>query len=115
MCVLHAVAGELCSPLNPIVRHPGGAFLPDTAPRHVLRGTVLYQAYNNTYGVKSISEAQYNAMVAETPTCISMINKCQEDTTECPAAQAECNNAQMGYVVYRAYSARTEDWLGYGV
>jgi len=53
-------------------------------------------AYNNTYGVKSISAAQYAAMVAETPKCISMINACQQDTSECPAAQAECNNAQMG-------------------
>eukprot|EP00729_Bicosta_minor_P014982 gene14982-10299_t len=53
-------------------------------------------AYNNTYGVKSISEAQYKGMVAETPKCISMINKCQENTLECPAAQSECNNAQMG-------------------
>jgi cathepsin A (carboxypeptidase C) len=53
-------------------------------------------AYNNTYGVASISKAQYSSMVAETPKCIAMINKCQTDITECPTAQDECNTAQMG-------------------
>ena len=53
-------------------------------------------AYNNTYGVKAISTTQYNAMVAEQPKCISMIAACQNDTSKCTAAQAECNNAQLG-------------------
>ena len=53
-------------------------------------------AFNNTYGVKAVSDVQYNSMVAETPACINLINQCQTDTAICPQAQSVCNQAQMG-------------------
>jgi carboxypeptidase C (cathepsin A) len=53
-------------------------------------------ANNNTYGVKSISDADYQAMLDEVPECVGMINHCQNDTSACSQAQAVCTNAQIG-------------------
>ena len=53
-------------------------------------------AYNNTYGVKAVSESTYKEMVAAIPGCVASINKCQNETAECSASQAQCNDAMLG-------------------
>ena len=53
-------------------------------------------AYNNSYGIKTVSKSQYDQMVKATPACIEQIKKCQQDTSVCAAAQTSCNNALIG-------------------
>lgn len=48
-------------------------------------------AYNNTYGIKTVSASQYQAMVSSTPTCVSMIKQCQSMSFVCTIAQLFCN------------------------
>jgi cathepsin A (carboxypeptidase C) len=53
-------------------------------------------AVNNTYGVKAVSRPEVNSMVEELAKCIPLIEQCQNDTSVCSKAQAECNNGQLG-------------------
>ena len=54
-------------------------------------------ANNNTYGVKAVPDATYQAMLDEVPACVKMIEQCDHnDTSACAPAQATCNNAQIG-------------------
>jgi cathepsin A (carboxypeptidase C) len=53
-------------------------------------------AVNNTYGVKAVSRPEVNAMVEELGKCIPLIEQCQNDTSVCAKAQAQCNNGQLG-------------------
>jgi len=53
-------------------------------------------AYNNTYGVKSISKTDYETMESQIPDCINMIKECQNETNTCGEAQASCNNDMIG-------------------
>lgn len=52
-------------------------------------------ANNNTYGVKAVSDAAYDRMLAEVPVCVKAIDDCQIDAAECPIAQQVCNQAQL--------------------
>lgn len=53
-------------------------------------------ANNNTYGVKSVPDNQYVAMISEQDECVGLIEKCQNDTSACAIAQSTCNQAQLG-------------------
>lgn len=48
-------------------------------------------AYNNSYGIKTVSEAQYNSMKNNVRGCVRMINNCQNNTGACRLAQTLCN------------------------
>lgn len=48
-------------------------------------------AYNNSYGIKTVSEAQYNQMQSTVQSCVKLINGCQNFTGECRLAQTICN------------------------
>ena len=53
-------------------------------------------AFNNTYGIKCVTEKVYEQMQQATPSCIQMIEQCQTDTSVCAKAQTQCNNALIG-------------------
>ncbi|OQS03092.1 serine protease family S10 [Thraustotheca clavata] len=50
-------------------------------------------AYNNTYGVKAISETVYKTMKAAVPKCTQLIDLCQKTKVACLVAQVFCNAA----------------------
>ncbi len=48
---------------------------------------------NNTYGIKTVSEAAYDKMVAATPQCLKYIHNCNEKNVGCALAETYCNSA----------------------
>lgn len=52
-------------------------------------------AYNNSYGIQTVSESTYERMVEAVPRCTSLIHKCQTQTRYCAAAQTYCNAALL--------------------
>jgi cathepsin A (carboxypeptidase C) len=56
---------------------------------------VQYQYYpemamNNTYGIKTVSEATYASMVSKVPQCLQLAEACQTDSSKCHTAQILC-------------------------
>jgi cathepsin A (carboxypeptidase C) len=61
--------------------------------------TIQYEYYpqmanNNTYGVKAVSDEQYQKMVDRLPTCLNLAEKCQKSTEFCSSAYTYCNMAE---------------------
>ncbi len=54
-------------------------------------GYYAQMAYNNTYGIKAVTDQQYHSMLSATPTCISMIKQCQTMSYICTIAVMYCN------------------------
>lgn len=48
-------------------------------------------AMNNTYGVKAVTEEQYQKMVDHMPLCLNLIKACQANTEKCEQAYTYCN------------------------
>lgn len=47
-------------------------------------------AMNNSYGIKTVTEEQYEGMVKHMPTCIKLAEACQLNTTWCEPADEFC-------------------------
>eukprot|EP00608_Synchroma_pusillum_P004490 CAMPEP_0198421938 /NCGR_PEP_ID=MMETSP1452-20131203/1990_1 /TAXON_ID=1181717 /ORGANISM="Synchroma pusillum, Strain CCMP3072" /LENGTH=455 /DNA_ID=CAMNT_0044142183 /DNA_START=62 /DNA_END=1429 /DNA_ORIENTATION=+ len=52
-------------------------------------------AYNNSYGIQTISESEYEDMVAAIEPCQAKSEACQQDTSKCEEAYNFCNDAMQ--------------------
>ena len=52
-------------------------------------------AMNNSYGIKTVSESDYEGMVANMPKCLSLTEQCQTNPAACKPAQIYCSVAEV--------------------
>jgi len=65
-------------------------------PRPGADGELAYNYSITKIGKPIITLKEFTQMQNYWPTCSSQINQCQTDTSECPTAQGNCDNAMMG-------------------
>lgn len=90
-----ATAGRLGKSLN-LVGVGVGNGLTDPAVQYQYYPEMAYNWSITKQGKPTITLETYHEMESHVPTCIDEIKKCQADTQECPQAQNDCNEWEMG-------------------